>query len=108
MDKQTQDVLEILEQNAKATPEDISELTRIPADVVREMIRTLEAAGVIRKYKTIIDWDLIENPYVYAFVQIKVSLSAVKAIRKLPTAFANLRKLNLSASFREKIMIWNS
>jgi len=83
MDKQTQDVLEILEQNAKATPEDISELTRIPADVVREMIRTLEAAGVIRKYKTIIDWDLIENPYVYAYVQIKVSLERGKGYQKI-------------------------
>jgi len=83
MDKQTHDVLEILEHNAKITPEEISELTRIPADKVREMIRSLEAAGVIRYYKTIIDWDLIKNPFVYAFVQIKVSLERGHGYQKI-------------------------
>ncbi|WNY28043.1 hypothetical protein MmiEs2_02230 [Methanimicrococcus stummii] len=83
MDKQTQDVLEILEQNAKATPEEISELTRIPPAEVREMIRTLEAAGVIRSYKTIIDWSLVEGPYAYAFVHLKASLKRGHGYQKL-------------------------
>ncbi|MDY0266480.1 MAG: Lrp/AsnC family transcriptional regulator [Methanimicrococcus sp.] len=98
MDKQTQDVLEILEQNAKATPEEISELTRIPPAEVLEMIRTLEAAGVIRSYKTIIDWDLVENPYVYAFVQLKVSLERGHGYQKIADRickFTEVRSLRL-------------
>ena len=98
MDKQTQDVLEILEQNAKATPEEISELTRIPPADVQEMIRTLEAAGVIRSYKTIIDWDLVENPYVYAFVQLKVSLERGHGYQKIADRickFTEVRSLRL-------------
>lgn len=98
MDKQTQDVLEILEQNAKATPEEISELTRIPPAEVREMIRTLEAAGVIRSYKTIIDWDLVESPYVHAFVQLKVSLERGHGYQKLADRickFTEVRSLRL-------------
>ena len=98
MDKQTQDVLEILEQNAKATPEEISELTRIPPAEVLEMIRTLEAAGVIRGYKTIVDWDLVESPYVYAFIQLKVSLERGHGYQKLADRickFTEVRSLRL-------------
>jgi DNA-binding Lrp family transcriptional regulator len=98
MDKQTQDVLEILEGNAKITPEEISELTRIPADKVREMIRSLEAARVIRHYKTIIDWDLVENPFVYAFVQIKVSLERGHGYQKIAdriSKFPEVRSVRL-------------
>ncbi|MDV0446386.1 hypothetical protein MsAg5_02190 [Methanosarcinaceae archaeon Ag5] len=98
MDKQMQDVLELLEQNAKLTPEDISEMTRIPPEDVTKMIESLEAAGVIRYYKAIIDWDLVENPYVYAFVQIKVSLERGHGYQKIADRickFPEVRSLRL-------------
>lgn len=83
MDQKIQDVLEILEENAKITPEEISELTRIPPEEVREMIRSFEESGIIRSYRTIVDWGLVREAYVYAAVQIKVSLERGAGYEKI-------------------------
>ena len=41
------------------------------AEVERE-IRELEDAGLIRGYKTVIDWEKLDNAYVSALIELKV------------------------------------
>jgi DNA-binding Lrp family transcriptional regulator len=58
MDIETRHILECLEQDAKITHEEIASLTGLPVEYVTKRIKELEDIGVIRKYKTVIDWDL--------------------------------------------------
>jgi DNA-binding Lrp family transcriptional regulator len=68
------EILEILSENARATPAEIAALMgRSEKDVAVE-IKELEDAGVIRKYITLIDWEKLEEPYVFAVLELKVAL----------------------------------
>ena len=74
MDEQIRNILEILENDARASPEEIAALTNLSAQEVSQTIAKLEETGVIRHYKTIIDWDLVGENYVYAVIELKVTL----------------------------------
>lgn len=66
--------MEILSENAKATPSEIAALLGMSeADVARE-ISELEDAGVIRKYVTLINWEKLDNSFVFAVLELKVAL----------------------------------
>lgn len=51
------EILEILALDGQATPERIATMTDIPEAEVRERIAAWENAGVIRRYKAVVDWD---------------------------------------------------
>ncbi|WP_406671320.1 Lrp/AsnC family transcriptional regulator [Methanolobus sp. ZRKC4] len=74
MDMKTRHILECLEADAKITHEKIAIMTGLAADEVSKRITELEDTGVIRKYKTVIDWDLAGDENVYAIIELKVSL----------------------------------
>ena len=68
------EILEILSENAKATPSEIAALLgRSKEDIARE-ISELEDAGVIRKYITLINWEKLDKSYVFAVLELKVAL----------------------------------
>jgi DNA-binding Lrp family transcriptional regulator len=68
------EILEILSENAKATPSEIAALLGRPeADVAKE-ISELEEAGVIKKYVTLINWEKLDNSFVFAVLELKVAL----------------------------------
>ncbi|HUS75114.1 MAG TPA: Lrp/AsnC family transcriptional regulator [Methanothrix sp.] len=68
------EILEILSENAKATPSEIAALLGRPeADIARE-IRELEDSGVIRKYITLINWEKLDQSFVFAVLELKVAL----------------------------------
>ena len=68
------EILEILSENARATPAEIAALmARSEEDVARE-IKELEDAGVIRKYVTLINWEKLDKSYVFAVLELKVAL----------------------------------
>lgn len=69
-----QNILEIIEDNPKIEISEIAALTGRSDVEVRDHIDQLEANGTIRKYKTIIDWEKINDGFVYAIIEIKVSL----------------------------------
>ncbi|VVB66867.1 putative HTH-type transcriptional regulator [uncultured archaeon] len=68
------EILEILSENARATPSEIAALLGRPeADVAREILE-LEDAGVIRKYITLINWEKLDQSFVFAVLELKVAL----------------------------------
>ena len=67
------DVLLILEKNAKATPEEISEMTARSPDEVRDIIAQAERDRAIIKYKTLINWERIGEEEVLAQVEVRVT-----------------------------------
>lgn len=69
------DILTILEQNAKATPDEISEMTGHTPEEVQETIAQAQRDRAIVKYKTIINWDRagVGVQEVMALVELRVT-----------------------------------
>jgi DNA-binding Lrp family transcriptional regulator len=67
-------VLEIIENDSKIDISEIASLTGSSEMEIRDCISELEMGGIIRKYKTVIDWDKVNGGFVYAIIEIKVSL----------------------------------
>ena len=68
------DILEILSKDARITPEEIARLTGRTAAEVRKAIRRYEKNGVIVKYNTVINHDIIRdaNSFVRALIEVSV------------------------------------
>lgn len=69
------EILEILEKDARATPEEIARMTNMKPAAVKSMIKKFEKDGVILKYKTIINKELVrdEDSNVRALIEVKVT-----------------------------------
>jgi len=50
-----QEIIDVLQADGRATPERIAVMTGLEVEVVREQIEAWERAGVIRRYKAVID-----------------------------------------------------
>ena len=68
-----QEILKVLERNAQATPAQIAAQTGIPEAEIVQRIADWEESGVIRRYKTVIDWERFGVERVFAFIDVKVS-----------------------------------
>lgn len=66
-------ILKILADNARCPIDDIAVMTGIDRDAVEAEIKELEGAGLIRGYKTVIDWEKLDNAYVSALIELKVT-----------------------------------
>jgi DNA-binding Lrp family transcriptional regulator len=66
-------ILEILEQDARTAPEQIAAMIDADVEAVKQAIQQMEASGIIRRYKTVIDWDHMGEERVFAFIDVKVS-----------------------------------
>ena len=77
MDKEIE-ILKILEENAKLTPEEISEMTGFSKTEVEETIKKLEDLRAILRYKAIVDWERVGEELVFAVIEVRVSLTREK------------------------------
>ncbi len=68
------DVLECLRENARYSTADIARMTGLSESEVEAAVEDLEAAGVIRGYQAVIDWDKLEAERVRAEVELNVTL----------------------------------
>jgi len=89
------EVLRLLEENGKMSCEEIAEVLTLPKERVEEIIRDLEEGGIILKYKAIVDWEKVQEDFVYALINVKVSLTRergyddiAKRIAKFPEVHA--------------------
>jgi DNA-binding Lrp family transcriptional regulator len=55
------EILEILALDGHATPERIATMTDLPVETVRQQISEWESAGIIRRYKAVVDWDRFDQ-----------------------------------------------
>jgi DNA-binding Lrp family transcriptional regulator len=54
-------ILELLERDAQLSHDTIATMTGLPIAEVRSAIATWEASGAIRRYKAVIDWDVVDD-----------------------------------------------
>ena len=67
-------ILEILEGNARISNKDLAKLTKKKESDVAKTIKKLEKQGVIVKYKTVVNRDLVrQEKNVVALIEVKVS-----------------------------------
>ena len=65
-------ILNILVNNARCSIEDIATMTGLGEDEVERSIKELESAGIIKGYKTVIDWEKLDDAAVSALIELKV------------------------------------
>lgn len=66
------EILTILARDARTSPEKIAKMVGRTLADVQEAIAGYESAGVIKHYKTIIDWEKTGVEKVIAFIDVKV------------------------------------
>lgn len=67
------EILRILEEDSRFSVDEIASMSGKTADEVREIIAEWERKGIIRRYKTVIDWEKFGEERVFAFIDVKVS-----------------------------------
>ena len=67
------EVFEILEKNARTTPEQISTMVDKPVSEVEKIIKQAEKDGTILKYKTIINWPKLGEGDIWALIEVRVA-----------------------------------
>jgi DNA-binding Lrp family transcriptional regulator len=66
-------IFEILQNNARATPDQIATMTGIPVSKVTEAIKQAEKDRTILRYKTVINWAKLGEEQVWALVEVKIT-----------------------------------
>jgi DNA-binding Lrp family transcriptional regulator len=69
------EILEILEKDARTTPEEIAKMLKKKPQGIKEAIKKYEKEGVILKYKAVVNEDLIKNeePTVRALIEVNIT-----------------------------------
>ena len=68
------EVLELLRENARYSTADIARMTDLEEHEVEAAIEELEAAGLVRGYQAVVDWDKLGDERVRAEVELNVTL----------------------------------
>jgi DNA-binding Lrp family transcriptional regulator len=69
------EILRILEDDAKTNVDEIAAMLGLDEDTVSEKIKEMEEKGIIRRYKTVIDWEKAGVGSIQALIDIKVDLN---------------------------------
>ena len=67
------EILKLLENDAKLTPEQISVMLDIPLDEVKACINEFENNSTILGYKAVVDWEKTERESVTAMIDVKLT-----------------------------------
>jgi DNA-binding Lrp family transcriptional regulator len=68
-------ILSILARDARTSPEKIAVMLDQPEDAVVKAIEEMERSGIIRRYKTVVDWAKAGKERVFAFIDVRVTPS---------------------------------
>ena len=69
-------LLKLLGKNARYNLSDLATMLGIDEQTVKNEISEMERAGLIRGYKTVIDWEKLDTAAVSALIELKVSPQA--------------------------------
>jgi len=79
MDEIDLQILKLLEHNGRLSHEEIGKLVHISRPAVHQRVAKLEKSGVIKGYRAIIDWKMLEQK-IQAFIFVKVKCQSFKEI----------------------------
>lgn len=67
------EILKILEEDARRTPQEIAAMTGLKPEEVADVIRQAEEERLIIRYKALVDWSKVEDEYILALIEVKIS-----------------------------------
>ena len=73
MDDKDRILLQLLEENCRTPTNELAVLAEVSEQDIRDRIGRLEAAGAIRRYGAVVDWEQAGNGNVAAVIELKVS-----------------------------------
>jgi DNA-binding Lrp family transcriptional regulator len=73
MNDLTREILELLEDNARLTPEEIAVMLDVEVNVVRQVIREVEDKKVILGYITLVNWEKVGEEKVSALIEVRIT-----------------------------------
>lgn len=102
-------MLELLENDATLTPEQIAVMVGGNADEIRAQIREYEKDGTIVGYKTLVDWDKTDRTMVSAFIELKVEPQINRGFDEIAERICNFPEVEsvylMSGSFDIAVML---
>ncbi|MDP6459795.1 MAG: Lrp/AsnC family transcriptional regulator [Candidatus Hydrothermarchaeota archaeon] len=66
------EILRVLEKDARTAPKEIAAIVNQSEGDVKKKIKEMEKKGIIRKYKTVVNWEMAGKEQVYAMIDVKV------------------------------------
>ena len=66
-------ILRLLEDDARLTPEQIATMLKADVSLVKKHIAKAERDGVILKYKAVVNWDKIAEEQIWAIIEVRVT-----------------------------------
>lgn len=91
-------VLELLENDARLTPDKIAVMLGENTENIRKIIAEFEADGTLLGYKAIVDWEKAEKESVTAFIELRVTPQADRGFEKIAERiyhFSEVRDMHL-------------
>lgn len=88
-----EEVVELLRENARYSAEDIARQTDMDPETVEEIIESLEADGVIRGYRAIVDREQLETEPVRAVVELNITLDRETSYNEVADRIARFPKV---------------
>lgn len=79
MDNIDKSIIHTLENNGRISHEDISKLIHISRPAIHQRVSKLESDGIIKGYRTIIDWEKLGEP-IKTLLYVKISCENFKEI----------------------------
>lgn len=74
------EILEILEKDARTSPEEIAKMLKKKSQKIKETIRKYEKEGIILKYKTVVNKELIRDAELEVRALIEVNITPQKDV----------------------------
>ena len=93
-----EDILKILEKDARTSPERIAQMTGRTVEQVRDLLHKAEQDGVVFGYQALVDWRKLGRDEVNALIEVKVSPQrdvGFDAIAERIAKFPEVRSLQL-------------
>lgn len=85
----TKKLLKLLEQDARYTIHDLSVMLGASEEEIQKEINTLQKSGVIRGFKTVIDWERLDSAFVSALIELKVTPQADNGFEQIAQQIMN-------------------
>jgi len=102
------DVLKILENDARTTTKQIATMTGTPVAEVNKLVKQAEKDKLILKYKTIVNWDRVENDQVWALIEVNVTPepeAGFDSIAERIAQYAQVRSLYLASGTYDLLLV---
>ena len=67
------DILKILENDCRTSPKQLADMTNSTVKEVSRLIKKAEEDHIILKYKSVVNWDKVEDEQVSALIEVKIT-----------------------------------